>query len=130
MNISIVSRCDKRIFICKFDISYYYNKFPFFQYGLGTQEEMCMAMLEYYPKRKRYSDNCESANQPVPLMKKLGAKVVTIDDASGSVIVTDTNDRQQPFLEWIKTLAWTDAMIASYQWFIRNNSHSLTCGIN
>lgn len=86
-------------------------------------------MLEYYPRRRVYADACASYNQPLPMMQALGAKAVTTDD-KGSTIVTDANDRQRPFIEWIETLAWNDDLINRHQSFIKNNPHRIICEIN
>ncbi len=89
---------------------------------------MCMAFLEYYPKRKLYVDICESYTQVTPLVQSLGA-IDVVDNSSGLYVI-DENNEQRSFVQWIETIGWTAERIERYQSFVQNHPHGIYCGIN
>uniref|UniRef100_A0A914XB98 DOMON domain-containing protein n=1 Tax=Plectus sambesii TaxID=2011161 RepID=A0A914XB98_9BILA len=74
--------------------------------GLGTTEEMCLAYLEYYPKRQRLTEGCYSGVDAETIAKLLGAKNVTLTANSDKTTVINAKGQNQTFKDMVKDSDW------------------------
>uniref|UniRef100_A0A914WCD3 DOMON domain-containing protein n=1 Tax=Plectus sambesii TaxID=2011161 RepID=A0A914WCD3_9BILA len=103
--------------------------------GYGSDNEMCEALLEYYPKRNMTSEACMSIVDPEALLEVLGLKKDQVDIAGetwlGEQIVTVMNQNQQnvTITNWYKNdLKVTNEMVTKLQDFMQNSPQQANDG--
>uniref|UniRef100_A0A914WP50 DOMON domain-containing protein n=1 Tax=Plectus sambesii TaxID=2011161 RepID=A0A914WP50_9BILA len=102
--------------------------------GYSTSEEMCLALMEYYPKRQTSEEFCGSFIQPMEMLKLLGANEsdIIMGDFHGITPTYIRNSRGEnvTLTEWYESeVAWNDDSARRLQEFMRSSHHSVKCGL-
>uniref|UniRef100_A0A914W9W3 DOMON domain-containing protein n=1 Tax=Plectus sambesii TaxID=2011161 RepID=A0A914W9W3_9BILA len=104
--------------------------------GFGTDNEMCLAFLEYYPKRNKTTEGCMSFVDQTEVLQILGLKKDQFDlGPSGgfeinSMSVINQNKQNVSLINWYKNdLKYTDAMVSKLQDFMKNSPQTVSCGL-
>uniref|UniRef100_A0A914UTA6 DOMON domain-containing protein n=1 Tax=Plectus sambesii TaxID=2011161 RepID=A0A914UTA6_9BILA len=104
--------------------------------GYGSDNEMCLALLEYYPKRNLTSENCMSFVDPKNLTEILGLKKDQVSLGSDGVlsenVVTVMNKNQQnvTIADWYKNdLKVTNEMVTKLQNYMKNSPQAVFCNL-
>lgn len=102
--------------------------------GYATSEEMCLALLEYYPKREETEEGCGSIIDPTEMLKLLGAKDndIFMGDQHGIVPTYIRNGKGEnvTLTKWYESeVVWNDTVARRLQEFIKNSHHTGKCGI-
>uniref|UniRef100_A0A914XB51 DOMON domain-containing protein n=1 Tax=Plectus sambesii TaxID=2011161 RepID=A0A914XB51_9BILA len=103
--------------------------------GFGSDNEMCLAYMEYYPKRNLSPENCKSFVSAEGVTEILGLRKeqVNIGPKASLVLsgVTVMNQNQQnvTITNWYKNdLKMTNEMVIKLQEFVKNSPQTVSCG--
>jgi len=75
--------------------------------GLSTRQEMCLVLLEYYPRNKVLEQRCISVMNRWGLPFELGALAMYDQGQPESTIVTNAQGFNQTFTDWMDSFDWT-----------------------
>lgn len=109
------------------------------QYGQSTHDEMCMAFMEYYPRRKGMTASCSSYPQIDGVFATLGALNWTIGNDRTNTRIIDRSGNNVSFDEWITNFNWylpnatidddRLAIVKGYEKYLREHTQGQYCNI-
>uniref|UniRef100_A0A914X1Y0 DOMON domain-containing protein n=1 Tax=Plectus sambesii TaxID=2011161 RepID=A0A914X1Y0_9BILA len=104
--------------------------------GFGSDNEMCLAFMEYYPKRNISSEDCMSFINPEGLLEVLGLRKEQFNIGpeaffvGSAVTVINQNQQNVTIPNWYKTdLKMTDDMVTKLQDYVKNSPQTVSCGL-
>ncbi|CAG0905562.1 unnamed protein product [Darwinula stevensoni] len=96
--------------------------------GFGTQEEMCLAFLHYYPAQKIAS--CLSLPSYEKLFALLRISNVRLEPKDGYEYMVSNNGKNQTLVDYLDELDWSHFDIEGLQRLLRYDPHNELCRAN